>query len=49
MVAKNRIHYDPPETMPEILRVTPYKSREKVFELDPIANEIANLVIRLRP
>jgi transposase len=45
---KNRIDYDHTETIPELLlRVAPYKSREKVYELDQIANEMGHLVIRL--
>jgi hypothetical protein len=47
---KNCIEYDPTETIPELLlRVAPYKSREKVYELDQIANEMGHLVIRLPP
>jgi hypothetical protein len=38
------------ETIPELLlRVAPYKSREKVYELDQTANEMGHLVIRLSP
>jgi transposase len=49
MVAKE-VYYDPTETIPELLlRIAPYKSREKVYELDQIANEMGHLVIRLPP
>jgi hypothetical protein len=45
---KNCINYEPTETIPEILlRVAPYKSRENVYELDQIANEMGHLAIRL--
>jgi transposase len=46
----NCIEYDPTEAIPELLlHVTPYKSREKVYEVDQIANEMGHLVIRLPP
>jgi hypothetical protein len=36
---ENCIDYDPTETIPELLlREAPYKSREKVYELDQTAN-----------
>jgi hypothetical protein len=44
------VDYDPTETIPELLlRVAPYKSREKVYELDQIANEMGHLVFILLP
>jgi hypothetical protein len=50
LLRKNRIDYDPTETIPEsLLHVAPYKSREKVNEIDQIANEMCHLVIRLPP
>lgn len=39
-VAKEIIHYDPTETIPELLR------REKVHGLDQTANEMGDVVIR---
>lgn len=35
---KMYIEYDPTDTIPELLRVAPYKSREKAYEVDQIAN-----------
>jgi beta-glucosidase-like glycosyl hydrolase len=40
--------YDPTETIPELLlRAAPHKSRERVYELDQIADDMYLLVIRL--
>lgn len=45
-----RIEYGPTDTKSELLKlVEPYKSREKSYELDIIANEMGHEVIRLPP
>jgi hypothetical protein len=47
---KNRMEYDPTKIISELLlRVTPYKTRGKFYELDQIANEMGHLVIILPP
>ena len=46
----NEVTYDLSQTKAELLRlVAPYKSREKSYELDRIANEMGHEVIRLPP
>jgi hypothetical protein len=46
---KKYIEYDPTDTIPELLRVAPYKSREKAYEVDQIANYISHFAIRSPP
>jgi hypothetical protein len=42
--------YDLTESRRELLiRVAPYKSREKLQQLDQIADEVGHLIIRLPP
>lgn len=45
-----KIHYENCETKPELLnKVLPFKSREKVYELDALASQMGHTVVRLPP
>lgn len=47
---QNGIHFSPSETKTELLqKVLPFKNRQKIYELDQLANERGHEIIRLPP